>query len=104
MLFLWCSPGNLKRYGFPLLDAWQYEFVEHACWDKDVMGIGSYWRMQHEDLLLGVRPATQGYFHDSSIGSMIRQSRMRRHSEKPSVHKMIEKAIGPPYIELFGRR
>jgi N6-adenosine-specific RNA methylase IME4 len=68
------------------------------------MGVGSYWRPEHEHLLLGVRKGTQKHFDDHSIGSIIRQRRTPRHSEKPAVHQMIERAIVGPYLELFARR
>ena len=44
--------------------------------------MGSYWRMEHEDLLLGVRPRSPTHFIDATMSSVIRAKRTRSHSEK----------------------
>jgi N6-adenosine-specific RNA methylase IME4 len=104
MLFLWCSAINIFRYGRPLMEAWGFPvFNGHAVWDKGRMGVGFYFRPEHEDLLLGCTPKAQTHFDDNSIGPMIRQTRAAQHSKKPAVHPMVERAIGGPYLELFGR-
>jgi N6-adenosine-specific RNA methylase IME4 len=106
-MFLWCAAAGLEEYGLPLLRAWGFTFKTHAVWDKlsGGYGVGSYWRMEHEDLLLGVRPGSPTHFNDDTMSSMIRAKRSRNHSEKPpEFHTMIERAINGPYLELFGRQ
>jgi N6-adenosine-specific RNA methylase IME4 len=105
-LFLWCSAAGLKE-ALLLLEAWSFSYKTSACWDKlsGGYGVGAYWRMEHELLLLGVRPQSQTHFDDNTMASMIRERRSRQHSVKPRcVHEMVQRAIGSPYLELFGRQ
>ena len=66
-------------------------------------GVGHYFRMQHELLLLGRRKHAPAHFVDKAISSVLVAPRTA-HSEKPViVHNLIERATPGPYIELFGR-
>jgi N6-adenosine-specific RNA methylase IME4 len=105
-LFLWSPAAGLEEQGLPLMRAWGFKFKTHAVWDKlsGGYGVGSYWRMEHEDLLLGVRSGSPTHFNDDTMSSMIRVKRSRNHSEKPEdAHRIMERAISGPYLELFGR-
>jgi N6-adenosine-specific RNA methylase IME4 len=107
LLFLWCPAAGLEEHGLPLLRAWDLSFKTHAVWDKLTgrYGVGSYWRMEHEDLLLGVRPASPSHFIDDTMNSMLRVKRSRNRSEKqPDAHRIVERPIGGPFLELFGRK
>ena len=64
-------------------------------------GNGYYLRMQHEDWLLGVKPNCKPFRERPN--SIIEAPR-GAHSEKPSIHQMIEAACDGPYCELFARR
>ena len=106
-LFLWCPAAGLEEHGLPLLRAWGFAFKTHAVWDKlsGGYGTGAYWRMEYEDLLLGVRPGSPTHFNDDTMSSMIRVKRSRNHSEKPEdAHRIMERAISGPYLELFARQ
>lgn len=106
-LMLWCPPAGLEQHGLRLLKAWGFVHKTSACWDKmsGGFGIGAYWRMEHELLLLGVRSKSPTHFNDDTMSSMIRVQRSRNHSEKPDdAHRMMERAIAGPYLELFARR
>ena len=105
--FLRSPAAALEEQGMPLLRAWGFRFKTHAVWDKlsGGFGTGAYWRMEHEDLLLGVRPGSPTHFADDAMSSMIRIKRSRNHSEKPpEFHTMIERAINGPHLELFARQ
>ena len=66
------------------------------------MGIGNYWRVSHEFLLLGVKGGL--VFADHGQMSWLRHDRIG-HSRKPEqVRRIIEKVSPGPYLELFGRR
>ena len=106
-LMLWCPPAGLEEHGLPLLRAWGFSYKTSACWDKMTggFGVGAYWRMEHELLLLGVRANSPTRFCDDNMSSMIRAKRSRQHSEKPvDAHRMMERSIVGPYLELFARR
>ena len=61
--------------------------------------------MIHEDPLLGVSPGAPRHFNDRAIESVIRVKRPGKHSEKPEeVHRIVERAIDGPWVELFARR
>ena len=80
--------------GFPVLEAWGFEYKTHIVWDKLThYGRGAYVRTVHEDLLIGVRPKTPTHFLDSDLTSMIRHRLSRRNSEKPAVaHEYVQRA------------
>lgn len=84
-----------------LLDAWGFTYKSCFVWVKPQMGIGNYWRVSHEFLLLGVRGGLT--FADRSCMSWGLFPR-RKHSEKPGeVRQLIERASPTPRLELFAR-
>ena len=85
-----------------LFEAWGFEYKGVLLWVKPQIGIGNYWRVAHEFLLLGVRGSCP--FRDRSQRSWFEEKR-RAHSEKPdTVRAMIEKVSPASYLELFGRK
>jgi len=85
-----------------VMEAWGFEYKSCFVWVKPQMGIGNYWRVSHEFMLLGVRGSTP--FGDRGLMSWARMDRTK-HSAKPeSVRRMIEAASPGPRLELFGRR
>jgi N6-adenosine-specific RNA methylase IME4 len=105
MVFMW-SPASMMKHAIAILEGWGFEYKTHGVWDKLVdFGNGYYFRMIHEDLLLGVAPGAQRHFNDRAIESMIRVKRPGKHSEKPEeVHRIVERAIDGPWVELFARK
>lgn len=99
-LHLWTTNAFLfdaKR----LIEAWGFEYKSCFVWVKPTIGIGNYWRVSHEFLLLGVRGGLT--FLDRSQRSWGEFHR-GRHSEKPDqVRSTIEKTSPGPRIELFAR-
>lgn len=101
-LHLWITSPLLLEAG-QLFDAWGFDYVSSFVWDKDRMGLGNYWRINHEILLLGVRGQARS-FRARNLPSVVRLPR-RKHSAKPEeIRHMIERASPGPYLELFGRR
>jgi len=97
---LWTTNGFL-RDAFAVLDAWGFTYKSCFVWVKPEMGIGNYWRVSHEFMLLGVRGDLT--FADKGLKSWIQDSR-RKHSAKPEiVRDFIEKASPGPWLELFAR-
>ena len=100
-LHLWTT-NSFIREAFQLIEAWGFEYRSMFVWVKPQMGIGNYWRVSHEIMLLGIRGNAKR-FNDRSLKSWHEASRTK-HSAKPeAVRGMIEKASGGPYLELFGR-
>lgn len=86
-----------------LIEAWGFEYRSMFIWAKTQMGIGNYWRVSHEILLLGIRGNAKR-FNDRSLKSWGEFDR-GPHSAKPeAIRGMVEKASSGPYLELFGRQ
>jgi N6-adenosine-specific RNA methylase IME4 len=99
-LHLWTTNGFLRE-AFEVIDAWGFRYKSCFVWIKDDIGMGNYWRVSHEFLLLGVRGRLR--FCDRSQPSWKLCPR-RVHSHKPeAVRMLIEKVSPGPYLELYGR-
>lgn len=103
MLFLWTTTAKLKET-FTVIESWGFEYVTSAVWDKEVMGMGYYFRGQHEFLLVCKRGKPRAPAPNTRPSSVIR-SRRGRHSAKPaSVYQIIETMYPEiPKVELFAR-
>lgn len=100
-LHLWTTNGFLPD-AFRVMSSWGFEYKSCFVWVKPQMGIGNYWRVSHEFMLLGTRGSCT--FADKSLKSWAALDR-RKHSAKPDeIRRMIERASPGPRIELFARR
>jgi N6-adenosine-specific RNA methylase IME4 len=102
-LFLW-APAVCLPDALSVMSAWGFNYTTNMTWYKDgEFGVGYYFRMQHELMLLGRRKHAPAHFADKAISSVLVAPRTA-HSEKPAiVHNLIERATPGPYVELFGR-
>ncbi len=99
-LHLWTTNSFLCE-AFQVLDAWGFTYKSCMVWVKPEIGMGNYWRVSHEYLLLGVRGRLT--FQDRTLRSWLESSRSI-HSRKPAiVRSLIERASPGPYLELYGR-
>lgn len=86
-----------------VIEAWGFEYRSCFVWVKPQMGIGNYWRVSHEFLLLGIRGDAKR-FNNRSLKSW-GEFKRGRHSSKPEeVRGFLEMASAGPYLEMFGRR
>jgi N6-adenosine-specific RNA methylase IME4 len=86
------TTNGLLREAFEVIDAWGFAFKSCLVWIKGDIGMGNYWRVSHEYLLLGVRGNLT--FHDRTLPSWIKADRTI-HSHKPGiVRTLIERAMG----------
>lgn len=103
VMFMWATSPKLAE-AFEVLKAWNFSYRTCAVWDKQKIGMGYYFRQQHELLLVAVRgepPAPAPADRPSSVFSYPRG----KHSAKPvEVYEVIE-AMYPtlPKLELFSR-
>ena len=81
VLYLWATSPKLKE-ALQVMEAWSFEYKTHAIWDKVNMGMGFWFRGQHELLLVGVKGKFSPPEASLRIGSVIREKR-GRHSKKP---------------------
>lgn len=99
-LHLWTTNAFLPD-SFQLIQAWGFDYKSCLIWVKPQIGMGNYWRVSHEFLLLGVRGKLG--FQDKCQRSWLLEKR-RRHSQKPyAIRALIERVSPGPYLELFGR-
>jgi N6-adenosine-specific RNA methylase IME4 len=99
-LHLWTTNAFLWEAA-EILHAWGFTYKSCFVWVKPQLGMGNYWRVSHEFMLLGVRGRMP--FTDNMQRSWL-LCRRRRHSQKPyAVRALIEKVSPGPYLELFGR-
>ena len=99
-LHLWTTSGFLWQ-AFEVIRAWGFEYKSSFVWVKDEIGMGNYWRLSHEFLLLGVRGRLR--FRDRTLQSWV-QAKRTTHSRKPGeIRTLIERASPGPYLEMYGR-
>lgn len=103
VMFMWATSPKLAE-AFEVLDAWGFSYRTCAVWDKQKIGMGYYFRQQHELLLVAVKgtpPTPAPADRPSSVFSFPRGP----HSAKPhEVYEIIE-AMYPtlPKLEMFCR-
>jgi len=103
VMFMWATSPKLAE-AFEVLDAWGFSYRTCAVWDKQKIGMGYYFRQQHELLLVAVKgqpPTPAPADRPSSVLSYPRG----QHSSKPhEVYEVIE-AMYPtlPKLEMFCR-
>jgi len=104
ILFLWATSPKLAE-AMRVIREWGFTYRTNAMWDKERIGMGYYYRQQHELLLV----ATRGEIHApppaARPSSVIRARRDEKHSAKPEiVYEHIE-AMYPllPKLEMFCR-
>lgn len=59
ILFLWTTSPKLEE-AFAVIRAWGFKYITSAVWDKELIGQGFYFRIQHEFLLICERGETLG--------------------------------------------
>ena len=103
VLYLWATSPKLIE-ALKVVSAWGFEYRTCAVWNKQKIGMGYYFRQQHELLLVATRGSVPVPPPSSRIGSVFTYER-GDHSAKPNeCYEMIE-SMYPELdkIELFSR-
>ena len=100
-LYLWTTNAFLQD-AFTVIQAWGFEYKSLLVWHKTGSpGLGNYFRVNTEYLMLGVRGGLGFLVHDQPN---FMESRRGRHSVKPAaVRRIIARCSPCPYLELFAR-
>lgn len=103
ILFLWATSPKLVE-ALRVIKAWGFTYRTCAVWNKQKIGMGYYFRQQHELLLVATRgsiPAPPPALRPSSVFSQSRNE----HSAKPAQFAEWIEAMYPtlPRMELFCR-
>lgn len=104
VLFLWATAPLLPD-ALEVMEAWGFEYKSCAVWDKQKIGMGYWFRGQHELLLVGVRGNPPKPAPGALASSVISASR-GKHSEKPEAVRTLIEAYYPelPRLEMFCRK
>lgn len=104
ILFLWATAPKLRE-ALKVVDAWGFEYKTHAIWDKQKIGMGYYFRGQHELLLVATKGELRTPLPETRPASIFSSLRTN-HSEKPDiVYEIIEKMYpNKNYLEMFARK
>jgi N6-adenosine-specific RNA methylase IME4 len=90
VLFMWATSPKLRE-AFAVMDAWEFTYKTHAVWDKERMGMGYWFRGQHELLMVGTRGKASPPDQEKRCSSVFREKRDSKHSKKPvCVYEAIE--------------
>jgi|1_EtaG_2_1085319.scaffolds.fasta_scaffold16790_2 N6-adenosine-specific RNA methylase IME4 len=103
VLFLWATSPKLAE-AFSVLDAWGFTYRTCAVWAKPQIGMGYYFRQQHELLLVATQGTPPPALESARPGSVHTESR-GKHSKKPDWFRESITAMYPhvPRVELFAR-
>lgn len=103
VLYLWATAPKLVE-ALAVIEAWGFRYKTHCIWDKQLVGMGHWFRGQHELLLVGTRGTFSPPLPSDRIPSILAEKRTR-HSRKPAV---VRDLIGKWFpeaskIEYFAR-
>lgn len=103
ILFMWATSPKLEE-AFEVIRAWGFTYRSSAIWVKNQLGMGYYFRQQHELLLVATRgsmPAPAPAVRPRSVFTSDRTE----HSAKPAEFAQYIEAMYPtlPRVELFCR-
>lgn len=103
VLFLWATSPKLAE-SLKVVEAWGFEYRTCGVWDKEVIGMGYYFRQQHELLLIATKGQPGVPDPPNRVSSVIR-SRREAHSKKPDVVYRLIESMYPQSrrVELFAR-
>jgi len=104
VLFLWATSPKLWE-AFEVIKRWGFEYVSHGVWDKLKIGMGYWFRGQHEILLIGKKGKPSCPPESERLPSIFREPR-GRHSQKPEcVYRWIEQAFPDAVkLEMYARK
>lgn len=103
VLYLWATAPKLRE-ALRVMEAWGFEYKTHAIWNKKIIGMGYWFRGQHELLLVGVKgkfsPPTPSYRMPSVF-----EEKRGKHSKKPiAIKEYITAWTGnTSKLEMFAR-
>ena len=92
VLLLWATATKLPE-ALEVMHGWGFKYVTQAVWDKEKIGMGYWFRGQHELLLVGKKGEASPPAESVRVSSVFREKR-GKHSEKPQcVYEWIESAF-----------
>lgn len=104
VLFLWATAPKLEN-ALSIMNHWGFKYKSCGIWDKQIIGMGYWFRGQHEILLIGVKGKYSPPIESIRESSVYSEKRTE-HSKKPDYYyNLIEKYFpNGKYLELFARK
>ena len=106
VLLVWTTvPWLLKT--LRMIERWGFDYQSCAVWDKEAIGLGFWWRNQHEILIGASRGKPAMPENGSVMGPSLYREKRGRHSAKPEYFRAMIDAVPEwkdwPKVELFPR-
>lgn len=103
VLYLWATSPKLLE-ALRVMEAWGFQYKSQAVWDKEIPGMGYWFRGQHEILLVGTRGKFSPPIPALRVSSVFKVRRAR-HSAKPAEVRDMLTACFPraACLEMFAR-
>jgi len=104
VLFLWATNPMLED-ALQVMKSWGFQYKTNMVWTKNKMGVGFWFRGQHELLLVGTKGNVSAPEQANRFSSVL-MAPVREHSQKPDeVYQIIEKMFPNVKLrlELFAR-
>ena len=103
IMFLWATSPKLAE-ALRVVESWGFTYRTCAVWAKNKIGMGYYFRQQHELLLVCTRGSIPVPPVEARVSSIVHADRTE-HSAKPPVFAEIIEKMYPelPKVELFCR-
>jgi N6-adenosine-specific RNA methylase IME4 len=104
VLFLWATSPKLRE-ALIVMDGWGFDYVTQAVWVKDRIGMGYWFRQQHETILIGRRGSFSPPGQELRRSSVI-DARRGDHSAKPDAAYDLIETMFPDAsrLEVFARQ
>ena len=103
ILFMWATSPKLAE-AMQVVTAWGFTYRSSAVWVKPQLGMGYYFRQQHELLLVATRGSINAPAPENRPRS-VHEAPRQKHSQKPEAFYGLLEAMYPdlPRVELFQR-
>ena len=103
ILFLWATAPKLRE-AMQVVKEWGFEYKTHAIWDKCKIGMGYWFRGQHELLIVATKGNASPPIAENRVSSIFKEPR-GEHSKKPDcVYEWIESAfVSYKKLEMYAR-
>ncbi len=85
VMFMWVTAPKVSE-AIDLLRAWGFDYRSCLVWDKEMIGLGYWSRVQHELIFVGVKGEFKPPAAELRISSVIKVKRAA-HSDKPDYFK-----------------
>lgn len=103
ILFLWTTAPKIEE-SLEVLNHWGFTYKSQLIWDKINMGMGYWFRIQHEILLVGTKGKPTCPPSTKRVRSIYKEKR-EKHSKKPNaIRRLIDEWYpDKTKLELFAR-